>query len=312
MRKASLAATVAAVFMFVLSGTALAGQGGGYQPPKPPPKPPPPPNMGITVVPEPPGANCPAGGIKVIVPVNHDGVVGYVKSHDGNDGVEVFFVCNGVNGMPGAPGAPGMPGAPGAVGPTGPAGPSGATGATGAPGPAGAPGANGQNGNNGLNGQNGNNGLNGQNGQNGAPGAAGPAGPQGPAGVTPVITVVPGPGAGQFTITVNGVPTTITIPTPKPAPECVNTLKSALMGPLPHTFKVGMKVTIESRNHSQTGTVIAERKVRVNTTGVPCGTYAISIHNPKVKRPAWRIWQFTGGKGLIRFWFPGAPLISNF
>ena len=97
-----------------------------------------PPTPPITIVPEPPGANCTAGGIKITL----------------NDvtPVEVFFVCNGV---------------PGVIGPVGPQGP---------------------------------------------PGPAGPPGPQGPPGTTPTITVTAGPGPNQITITVNGVPTVITIP----------------------------------------------------------------------------------------------------
>jgi hypothetical protein len=52
----------------------------------------------IQVVNEPPGANCPNGGVKIIA-----------NRH-------VSFVCNGATGTPGAPGAPGTPGAPGAPG----------------------------------------------------------------------------------------------------------------------------------------------------------------------------------------------------
>lgn len=75
-----------------------------------------PPGNGVVVVVEPPGLNCPAGGIKI-------SVVG--------DGT--FYVCNGVAGAPGVPGpigapglpgAPGAPGLPGAPGPAGPAAPT--------------------------------------------------------------------------------------------------------------------------------------------------------------------------------------------
>jgi hypothetical protein len=128
-----------------------------------------------------------------------------------------------------------------------------------------------------------------------------------------VITVKPGPGKNQFTITINGVPTTITMPTPKPT-LCVNRVKTAIMGPLPHQFVVGSKVSVSTRGKSQTVVVGPERKIKVNTSNLKCSTYAIAIRsltNPKL-RPAWRIWQFTGGHGLIRFWFPGAPKVSNF
>lgn len=191
----------------------------------------------IVVTPEPPGTNCPAGGIKIVA----------------ND--QTFFVCNGV---------------PGVQGPTGPAGP---TGPQGPPGPAGAP------------------------------------------GQTPTITVTQGPGANQITITVNGVPTVITLPTTAGnLPTCVNTRKSAIMGPLPRQFTTGMRVKITTKGHSQFRTVRDGRKVFVNTSNLPCGVYPIavrSVSNPKLK-PAWRIWSFTGGNTLNRFWFPGIPGFSNF
>lgn len=308
MRKALLAVASAAVFMFVLTGTALAG-GQNYGGPKPPPvvypKPPqPPPNGGIIVVPEPPGANCPNGGIKVIVPTGD--MHPDWKGQDGNGGggsVEIFFVCNGTNGLPGPAGPTGPAGAPGAPGSTGAAGapgPSGPAGAPGPSGPAGAPGASGPAG------------PAGAPGPAGPQGAPGPSGPAGAPGVSPVITVKAGPGADQLTITINGVPTVITIPgLPKP---CVNLVKTATMGPLPSDFKVGSTVKVSTRGKSQTVKVGAGRKIKLNTSNLQCSTYAIAIRSvttPK-QRPAWRIWQFTGGHGLIRFWFPGAPLVSNF
>ena len=107
-----------------------------------------PPGGGIVVTPEPPGTNCPAGGVKIVA------------------NSQTFFVCNGI---------------PGVQGPTGPAGPQ---------------------------------------------GPPGPPGPQGPPGTTPTITVTQGPGPNQITITVNGVPTVITIPVSPSQPiakPCVNT-----------------------------------------------------------------------------------------
>ena len=98
---------------------------------------------------------------------------------------------------------------------------------------------------------------------------------------------------------------------PKP---CVNLVKTATMGPLPSDFKVGSTVKVSTRGKSQTVKVGAGRKIKLNTSNLQCSTYAIAIRSvttPK-QRPAWRIWQFTGGHGLIRFWFPGAPLVSNF
>ena len=76
-------------------------------------------NPGITVVTEPPGANCPAGGVKITVPGRTPVEFKRDGDHpsDGNKGDDhkppvkppadqVFFVCNGVNGAPGAPERP--------------------------------------------------------------------------------------------------------------------------------------------------------------------------------------------------------------
>lgn len=202
----------------------------------PPPVVTPPGGGGIVVTPEPPGTNCPAGGVKIVA----------------NN--QTFFVCNGV---------------PGVQGPAGPIGPQ---------------------------------------------GPPGPPGPQGPPGTPPTITVVQGPGPNQITITVNGVPTVITIPVgvnPKP---CVNTRKSAILGPLPLGFRPGFKVAIRTKGHTQHQTVREGRKVFVNTSNLPCGVYPMvisAVNHPKL-HPAWRIWSFTGGNTLNRFWFPGTPGVSNF
>lgn len=195
----------------------------------------------ITITPEPPGANCTAGGIKITL----------------NDvtPVEVFFVCNGV---------------PGVIGPVGPQGP---------------------------------------------PGPQGPAGPPGPQGPPATITVVPGPGPNQITITVNGVPTVITIPGAAP---CVNTRQSATLGPLPLRFKNGMKVGITAKGHTQVSTVHEGAQghpfVNVKLGQLPCGVYPLVIRPiPEIKGfpPALRIWSLTGGNTLNRFWFPGIPQASG-
>jgi len=128
-------------------------------------------NNNIVVVTEPSGANCPNGGVKIIV------LEGHKMWHDGS--ANVFYVCNGENGAPGENGengsgvtvadepagancpnagisvtevAPdgtlgttfyvcnGADGAPGPPGPQGPAGPQGVPGPAGAQGPQGRPG----------------------------------------------------------------------------------------------------------------------------------------------------------------------------
>ena len=80
-----------------------------------PPGPPGPPGengTGVDVEIEPPGANCPTGGLRVIV----------INDADTTDDDEIFFVCNG---LVGETGAPGPVGPVGPAGPTGPAGPRG-------------------------------------------------------------------------------------------------------------------------------------------------------------------------------------------
>lgn len=77
----------------------------------------------IVVVVEPPGENCPNGGVKIIVLRD--------KGHDDNT---KYYVCNGEDGQPGPPGP---------EGPEGPQGPPGEDGEDGAPGPTGPPGADG-------------------------------------------------------------------------------------------------------------------------------------------------------------------------
>lgn len=184
---------------------------------------------GIVVTPEPPGTNCPAGGVKIV-----------------SNG-QTFFVCNGI---------------PGVQGPTGPAGPQ---------------------------------------------GPPGPPGPQGPPGTPPTITVVQGPGPNQITITINGVPTVITIPVgvnPKP---CVNTRKSATLGPLPRRFQGVKRVSVQVNGHRQVVPLSEKRTAKLNLTRVPCGVFPLVINdvpNTKAVTPVLRIWSLTGGNGLQRAGFP--------
>ena len=265
----------------------------------------PPPNMGgvssgITVTAEPPGRNCPAGGIKVTVKDVQE--ISDFARQDGRP--ETFFVCNGIDGMNGLPG---LPGATGPAGPAGPQGPPG-IGVTVTVEPAGANCTAGGvkiaqdgetffvcNGLNGLPGAVGPAGPAGPQGPAGPTGPAGPAGPQGPAGAT-------GPAG----------------PSGPAAPTCVNTRQSALLGPLPNRFKAGMRVGITSKGHTQFGTVVTgaggHRFVNVQLIQLPCGVYPLVVRPaPKRKNfpPALRIWSLTGGNTLNRFWFPGIPQASG-
>jgi hypothetical protein len=77
-----------------------------------------PPGQTPVITVEPPGANCPAGGVKIFL-------AGTPPTPD-----QTFFVCNGVAGPAGPPGPVGPPGPAGPPGPTGPAGPAGPPGGT--------------------------------------------------------------------------------------------------------------------------------------------------------------------------------------
>ena len=163
---------------------------------------------------------------------------------------------------------------------TGPPGPPGPPGPQGPPGPSGPPGPT---------------------------GPQGPPGPQGPAGSSPTVTVTPGPGANQITITVNGVPTVITIPVSAAPPvACTNTRKTALLGPLPTRFKVGSRVSVRIDGKVQSRRVGDGRKVLVSLPKT-CGPQAIVVNdvpNTRAIRPVLRIWVLTGGRGLQRVGFP--------
>lgn len=133
----------------------------------------------------------------------------------------------------------------------------------------------------------------------------------------PTIVVTPGPvnNTVTVTITINGVPTSTTVPGSMPGtlPACVNTRKSAVLGPLPIRFKTGMQVSITSFGHVQIQRVRAGHKVLVNLSNVPCGVFPMVVRpNPSRSgfKPALRIWSLTGGNNLQRFWFPGIPGVS--
>ena len=107
----------------------------------------------VVVVPEPPGVNCPAGGVKITIQRGRPDTVAVLQGRPGDDDDgrpnrpdETFYVCDGEPGPTGPAGptgpiGPGGPGGPvGPIGPAGPAGPAGPPGVVGLPGPAGPPG----------------------------------------------------------------------------------------------------------------------------------------------------------------------------
>ncbi|MGE3523269.1 MAG: hypothetical protein AB7I96_10415 [Candidatus Dadabacteria bacterium] len=120
----------------------------------------------VNTTPEPPGANCPDGGIKV-------------ESGEGDVITNTSYVCDGVAGSQGeaGPGGPeGPQGIQGLQGDAGPVGPPGEQGPAGSQGEAGAAGSQGETGPAGPTGPQG---IQGIAGPEGASGAAGPQGPQG-------------------------------------------------------------------------------------------------------------------------------------
>ena len=87
----------------------------------------------------------------------------------------------------------------------------------------------------------------------------------------PTVIVTPGPTSQtvNITITINGVPETITVPGTVPGtnPGCVNTLRSAQLGPLPTRFRPGLHVSVAVNGSHQLRTVGAGRKVAVQPAG---------------------------------------------
>ena len=127
----------------------------------------------------------------------------------------------------------------------------------------------------------------------------------------PTVIVTPGPitNTVTITITVNGVPETVTVPgtVPGTKPGCKVTLKSAKLGPLPVRFGKTKHVAVALNGHNQIRSVLAGRRVNVNLTGLACGTYPIVVNdspNTRAIVPVLRIWTLTGGRGLQRAGFP--------
>lgn len=127
----------------------------------------------------------------------------------------------------------------------------------------------------------------------------------------PTIVVTQGPTSQtvNITITINGVPETITVPgtVPGSKPACKNTLRSAKLGPLPTRFAKVKRVAVAINGHNQIRSILAGRRVNVSVAGLACGTYPIVANdfpNTRAIVPVLRIWTLTGGKGLQRAGFP--------
>ena len=113
----------------------------------------------------------------------------------------------------------------------------------------------------------------------------------------------------NITITINGVPQTITVPgtVPSTKPSCVNTTRSALLGPLPFRFHRGLHVSVAVNGSRQLRTVQAGRKVNVSLPAA-CGPVAFVVNdvpNTRAIRPVLRIWLLEGGHRIVRV---GSPL----
>jgi hypothetical protein len=126
----------------------------------------------------------------------------------------------------------------------------------------------------------------------------------------PTVIVTPGPTSNTvtITITINGVPTSTTVPgtVPGTLPSCVNTRKSAVLGPLPVRYSKVKRVAVRINGGVQNHNTLPERRVQVNLP-TACGVYAIVVNdipNKRSIRPVLRIWNLTGGNGLQRIGFP--------
>lgn len=126
----------------------------------------------------------------------------------------------------------------------------------------------------------------------------------------PTVVVTPGPvnNTVTITITINGTSTSTTVPGSMPGtkPACVNTRKSAVLGPLPERYASVRRVAVRINGQVQNHNTLPGRKVQVNLP-TACGTYPIVINdipNKRSIRPVLRIWNLTGGNGLQRIGFP--------
>ena len=94
---------------------------------------------------------------------------------------------------------------------------------------------------------------------------------------------------------------------PSTKPSCVNTTRTALLGPLPFRFHQGLHVSVAVNGSRQLRTVGAGRKVNVSLPAA-CGPVAFVVNdrpNTRAIRPVLRIWLLEGGHRIVRV---GSPL----
>lgn len=113
----------------------------------------------------------------------------------------------------------------------------------------------------------------------------------------------------NITITINGVPQTITVPGQMPGtnPSCFNTTASASLGPLPVRFSKTKRVTVVVGGRHQVRTLGKGRNVKINVAGLACGVYPIVANdfpNTRAIVPVLRIWTLGAGKKITRAGFP--------
>ena len=132
-----------------------------------------------------------------------------------------------------------------------------------------------------------------------------------PAQPPPTIVVTQGSvnNTVNITITINGVPETITVPGQMPGttPNCVNTDASASLGPLPVRFSRTKRVTVVVGGRHQVRTLGKGRNVKINVAGLSCGVYPIVANdfpNTRAIVPVLRIWTLGAGKKITRAGFP--------
>jgi hypothetical protein len=127
----------------------------------------------------------------------------------------------------------------------------------------------------------------------------------------PTVVVTQGPinNTVNITITINGVPQTITVPgqLPGTTPSCVNTSASASLGPLPVRFSKTKRVAVAVGGRNEVRSLSAKRFANINVAGLECGVYPIVANdfpNTRAIVPVLRIWTLGPGKKIQRAGWP--------